>query len=212
MKRFVPAILSGISLIAIASVAVAQLVPTVATVTAFTPTSDLVQVVPGGVPTGAAKYATARALAQVGAALYTSTASVATGVATTEQTLGTYSLPANWLNYNGRKLVIRASFSAAANGNNKTFKCYFGSSVISSGVLTTNAKNGSCEVYVTRTGGSTQIVYGNMLVDTTAITGYVNLSSTETDTAAVTIKFTGTDGSASAADIVMNDFSVVALN
>ena len=186
--------------------------PTPPMVTTFSRSTDLIGVVPGGNPAVGNHYATAATVGQIGAALYTSTASVGTSAAATEQTLGTYSLPASWLAYNGRKLVIRASFSAGANGNNKTFKCFFGASVISSGVLTTNAKNGSCEMYVTRIGASTQIVYANMLVDTTPITGYVNLSSAETDTAAITIKFTGTNGSASANDIVMNDFSVVALN
>lgn len=140
------------------------------------------------------------------ALLYTTTATASTGTGTTEQTLATYSLPANTLNV-GTKLRIKASFSAAANTDNKTFKCYFGASVITSGVLTTNGKNGSCEVIVTKTGASTQIVYGNMLVDTTAITGYKN-AGTDTDTAAIVIKFTGTDGTSAAGDIVLNDFSV----
>jgi len=139
--------------------------------------------------------------------LYTTTATAATGAGTDEQTLATYSLPGGTLN-TGTKLRIKASFSAAANGNNKTFKCYFGASVISSGALATNAKNGSCEMIVTRTGTNTQIVYANMLVDTTAITGYVNTASAETDSSAIVIKFTGTDGTSSAGDIVMNDFSV----
>lgn len=207
MKRFTTAGLSLAALIGLGVAAIAQLNPVVATVTSFTPTADLVAVAPNGTPSSANKYATVRALGQVGGGLYTSIASVATATGTAEQTLGTYSLPASWLNYNGRKLVIRASFTAAANGNNKTFKCYFGSSVISSGVLSTNAKSGSCELYVTRTGASTQIVYGNMLVDTTPITGYVNAPLNDTSSA-ITIKFTATQGSAQASDVVLNDFWV----
>lgn len=138
--------------------------------------------------------------------LFTTIATAATTATTAEQTLASYTLPANTLN-TGTKLRIKASFTAAGNTHNKTFKCYFGASVITSGTLTTNAKNGSCEVMATRTAANTQTVYGNMLVDTTPITGYVNFG-TDTDSSAITIKFTGQNGTASAGDIVVNDFSV----
>lgn len=137
--------------------------------------------------------------------LYLTGTPVAGVAGTTEQTLATYSLPASTL-VTGRALKIRSSFSAAANGNNKTFKCYFGASVISSGVLSTNAKNGSCDVFVVWTAAAAQTVYGNMLVDTTAITGYVN-AGTDSTAAAVTVKMTGTGGT-TGADITMNVFSV----
>lgn len=138
--------------------------------------------------------------------LYTTTGTSGTTGTTAEQTLASYSLPANTLGV-GTKLRINASFTAAADANNKTFKCYFGASVITSGTLTTNNKNGSCSMVVTKTATNKQTVYANMLVDTTAITGYVNFG-TDTDTSAITIKFTGQNGTASAGDIVLNDFSV----
>lgn len=138
--------------------------------------------------------------------LYTTIASVASTATSSEQTLASYSLPGGTLNI-GTKLRIKASFSAGANGDTKTFKCYFGASVMTSGSLTTNNKNGSCEMIVTKTAASAQIAYANMLVDTTPITGYVNLSGTDNDANAITIKFTGTS-LATAGDIVMNDFSV----
>lgn len=198
-------------LLAGAGIAVAQTI-SVPMVTAITPTVDLLQIIPNGNPVMGNQYATGRQVGQIGAGLYTTTASVATSTATTEQVLATYSLPANWLSYVGRRLEMKSSFSAGATGNNKTFKCYFGASVISSGVLTTNAKNGNCTLNVVKTGASTQIVWGTMIVDTTPITGYVNLSGADTDTAAIVIKMTGTDGSAAAADIVLNDMVVVAVN
>lgn len=151
-------------------------------------------------------------LTGVSGLIYTTTATAATGTGTSEQVLGTYSLPANALDTVGRRVRMRASFSAAANGNNKTFLCYFGASVITSGVLTTNAKNGFCEIHVVKTGASTQIVWANMLVDTTWITGYKNTASAETDTAAIVIKMSGTDGTSSAGDIVLNDMAVEYLN
>lgn len=138
--------------------------------------------------------------------LYSTGVPVAGIAGTTEQTLATYSIPASTL-ISGRMIRIKASFSAAANGNNKTFKCYFGASVISSGVLTSNAKNGSCEVNAFYTSSATtQEVYGNMLVDTTPITGYVN-AGTDNSAAAIVAKFTAIGGT-SGIDITLNAFSV----
>lgn len=139
--------------------------------------------------------------------LYTTTGTAGSTGTTAEQTLGSYSLPASTLN-TGTKLRIGASFTAAANADTKTFKCYFGASVITSGALLTNNKNGSCEVIVTETGASKQIAYGNMLVDVTPITGYVNTTGTDVYTSPIIIKFTATQGSAQANDVILNDFYV----
>ena len=144
------------------------------------------------------------------ALLYTTTAPSSDGTTTAEQTLASYTLPGGTLNV-GTKLRIKVSFAGAANGNNKTFKLYFGASVITSGTLTTNNKNGSAEMIVTKissAGPVYQIAYANMLVDTTPITGYVDQSNADNPASAITIKFTGTNGTASAGDIIMNDFSV----
>ena len=139
--------------------------------------------------------------------LSTTIASVSSAATTSEQTLASYVLPGGTLNL-GTKLRVKVSFSGGATGDNKTYKCYFGASVMTSGTQTNNGTNGSCELIVTKTGTSTQIVWGNMIVGTTNITGYVNLSGTDVDASPITIKFTGTQGTASAGDIVMNDFSV----
>lgn len=140
--------------------------------------------------------------------LYTNSTPTAGATGTSEQTIMTYSVPASTL-VSGRRLKIKASFSAAANGNNKTWKCYFGASVISSGVLTTNAKNGDCELNVGWLTASTQTVWGKMLVDTTAITGYV-AAGTDTTSAAVVAKVTVTGGT-TGADLTVNDFWVEVL-
>ncbi len=137
--------------------------------------------------------------------LYSTGVPVAGVAGTGEQTLGTYSLPANTL-VSGRVVKMKASFTAGGNGNNKTFKCYFGASVISSGTLTDNAKNGSCELNAFWTAAAAQTVYANMIHDTTAITGYVN-AGTDSTAAAVTIKFTG-QGGTSGVDVTMNAMSV----
>lgn len=145
-------------------------------------------------------------------ALYSTIATAATAAGTAEQVLGTYSLPASALDQTGRRLRIRAAFHCATNGNNKTMKLYFGASVISTGVLTTSNKNGFLTLDVVKSGASTQIVWGTGLVDVTPITSYVNASGTDTDTAAIVIKFSGTDGTDSAGDIVLDDFAVEYMN
>lgn len=144
--------------------------------------------------------------------LYSTIATAATGAGTSEQVLGTYSLPAKALDLTGRRLYIRAVFHAATNGNNKTMILYFGGSSISTGVVTTSNKNIVLEMTVVKSGASTQIVTATGIVDTTPITPYVNASGADTDTAAVVIKATGTDGTDSAGDIVLDDFFVQYMN
>ena len=202
----------ALALASLTGIAVAQLAVNPNQVTQIVPTTDLIQVQPNGQPGVTGRYATARLVGQVGNGLYTTIATAATAGGTSEQTLGTYSVPATFWNYTGRRLHLHAAFHYATNANNKTVKCYFGSSSISSGTLTASNKNGVCDLDVVRTGASTQIVSATMLNDTTPITPLVNASSTETDTAAIVVKVTGTDGSDSAGDIVLDDMVVTAVN
>lgn len=171
--------------------------------------TDLVQVYRG--TTAAITYATPDTISNYARGtqlLYTLTGSAASSATTVEQTLGSYSLPANTLN-TGTKLRIGASFSGGATNNSKTYKCYFGASAISSSLLTTttNAKNGSCEMIVTRVSASVHVVYANMLNDVVPITGYVT-QNTDADSSAITIKFTATQGASTAGDVIINDFWV----
>lgn len=159
--------------------------------------------------TAAVTYATPTVLSNFArgtALLYTTTGTTASTGTTAEQTLASYSLPASTLN-TGTKLRVGASWTLAANTNSKTVKCYFGASNMSSGLLLTNNKNASCELTVTQIGAASQIVWGNMLVDVTDITGYVN-AGTDSGASAITIKLTATQGSAQASDVILNDFYV----
>lgn len=144
--------------------------------------------------------------------LYTTIATAATAAGTAEQTLATYSLPANALDVTGRRIKVRCAFHMATNGNNKTVKLYFGASVISTGTLTDSNKNGWAELEIVKSGASTQIVWGTAQHDTTMITPYVNASGSDTDTSAIVIKMTGQDGTDSAGDIVLDDFYVQYMN
>jgi hypothetical protein len=137
--------------------------------------------------------------------------STGTDANTNEKDLATYSLPASTLNAARKTLRIRAWGTTAANANNKTMKLYFGANVITTPTAATNAKNWFLELIVVRNGTNTQVVMGFGLVDTTPVTPY-SATGSETASGAITIKATGTNGSASANDIVLKGMSVEMLN
>lgn len=139
--------------------------------------------------------------------LYTIPAIVATGSGTGAQTLATYSLPANALDQVGRRLHIRAAFATAANTNNKTCTLNFGSEQVSTGTMATSAERAWLELNVLKTGSSTQSVWGRGTALATNISTYY-AAGAETDTAAIVITAICTDGSNSAGDAVLVDFSV----
>jgi hypothetical protein len=90
-------------------------------------------------------------------------------------------------------------------------KLYFGSEVITTPTAATNGKNWELELEVYRSGTSTQVVFGNGVVDVTPVTPLVTTGA-EAETAAITIKITGTDGTSSANDIVAKGLIVEMLN
>jgi hypothetical protein len=79
-------------------------------------------------------------------------------VGTGEDNLITYTLSANQLHANRTRVKITAFGTYAANGNAKTVKCYFGSTVLAnSGALTVNGGAWRMEADVIRTGASAQV-------------------------------------------------------
>jgi len=144
--------------------------------------------------------------------LYGTTANVATGTGTSEQTLGTYSLPGYTLDQVGRRLRIRAMFVHAANTNSITPKLYFGSESIAGPANTTSGAGVVLELNVTKTGSNTQRVWGWGANGATAPVNPTYQAGAETDTSAITIKATCTDGSSSAADCTLAGFSIEYLN
>jgi hypothetical protein len=143
--------------------------------------------------------------------IYTTTAQVPTGTGTSAQVLATFSLPASTLDQTGRKLRIRAAYKAAANANNKTMSITFGSQTLTTGAVAANAVNAVLELVVTKSGASTQNIYGTAIWGTTVVTPFV-ASGTESDTAAITITATATDAVSSAADLTLIDFSIEYMN
>lgn len=100
-------------------------------------------------------------------------------------------VPANTLYKNGQGLKIRAWGLMGADGNNKEVVLVFGgTTLITTGVLTTNNKAWYIEAFVFRTSANNQVAIGRGVVDTTQITGN-RVSFTKTDTSDIIVKLTG---------------------
>lgn len=133
----------------------------------------------------------------------TSTAGTA---GTSEQTLMTYTLPAGALRRNGETLKIKGWALTGANGNNKTFKLYFGTTSMSTGVITGNAVVAAMDLTVVRLGDASATVLGTGIQDATAL-ACTNTANTDDLTGPITIKLTGTGGT-SGADCIAKGLTV----
>jgi hypothetical protein len=142
-----------------------------------------------------------------------SAAGVGNGADTTEDTLFTFTLPANALLQIGSNLSITAFGTFASNTHSKTAKLYFGSELVSSGANTTG---GSVipwwlQLDVFKTGASTQIILGQLINGATH-GGCTFQTGAETDTATITIKCTGQTGTSAASDVLCYVMQVQGLN
>lgn len=135
---------------------------------------------------------------------------------TTETDLMTYALAAAKLANVGDGVRIHAWGTTANNANTKTLKGYFGAGVYLNLALTAS-QAGRWELYVSviKTGSSTQKIIAELNEGTVSLAaGKIALISTtgsETDTAAITIKCTGTSGTASS-DITQEGLVIEFLN
>lgn len=137
-----------------------------------------------------------------------SAAGVGNGADTTEDTLFTFTLPANSLDIPGRSLFITAFGSFANNAHSKHARMYFGSEVIDSGANTTTGGIGwVLEMTIVKTAASAQQISSQSIAGTVH-GGCTQQAGAETDTAAITIKVTGQTGTSGAGDIVCNGFIV----
>lgn len=125
-----------------------------------------------------------------------------TGSNTTATALWSFALPAGSLMVNGRGLRIKAFGTFAANGNNKTAVLTFGGTTIATtGTVAANNVTWLLEADLQRVSNTTQIAIGSAQYGTTFVAPLVS-NPGETLTGAVTITMTGTNGTASANDIV----------
>lgn len=136
-----------------------------------------------------------------------SSVQAATIADTNETTLWQFPLPANFLNENGRGIRVTAWGSCAANGNTKTVKAYFGSdshTVISGAV---NNTSWWTQLTYLRASSASQRRFNWSGFGGTLNAPTVS-SPTEDLTATVLLKITGTNGTASANDIVFTSVLV----
>lgn len=150
---------------------------------------------------------TGAATATVGGTLYVTTTQ-ATTTGTTEQTLATYTMPANTLATNGRGVRITASFTHAANTNSTIAYVKFGGQQVAVRPSSWSGATTRITAEVIRTGAATQwstalaTALSTSLVSSSALT--VNL------TADVAITATATTGTA-AGDLTLDLFLVEAI-
>lgn len=114
-------------------------------------------------------------------------------VGTGEDNLISYTLPANTLSADGNGVRITAWGTGANNGDAKTLKLYFGTAAILTTSLTTSqVDTWRVEATVWRTGSNAQDYESRLnQAGTTSIIDVENGTTTQTDTATITIKLTG---------------------
>ena len=129
----------------------------------------------------------------------TAVVTAAQNTTTAEQTLATYTLPANRIAATGDAVRIRCWGGYAANADAKNVKLYFGSTSFSSATIGTNINNRAFdyEMLVVRTGAATQIITGRLAVDLTPTSIQNSTSGTDSFAANQTIKCTGTGAATS---------------
>jgi len=134
-----------------------------------------------------------------------------TGADTTEDTLQTFTLPANTLDANGRCVRIRAWGTYGATATNKTIRLYFGVAIYNSTALAQNGTSWILEAEVYKTGSNTQTSWATILAGNSDPGAQVNTPN-QTDSSGIVIKVTGQNGTANANDIVCNGMSVLMIN
>lgn len=132
------------------------------------------------------------------------TALTQTTAVTTEETLWTYSLPANVLAVDGQALRITLRGTVAANGNAKTIRIKFGASSVTLNPVTTtpNGVVWRAEAVIVRISGTSQYLFTSAMFGATAQPEGA-IAPAATLSGAVTISITGQNGVASAADITL---------
>ena len=144
-----------------------------------------------------------------------SAAGVGNGADTTEDVLFTATLPANILDVVGRQIILEAFGAIAATSANKTVEI-FGSSIVYTAVVATTTATGDwqAQLIITKVGSNTQIAIGTVdFAGATTVRGVTkSLAGTESDTAAITVKVTGTSSVATANLVTCNQFAISGYN
>lgn len=149
---------------------------------------------------------TGPAFAHLGGVANAALTSTGNGADVTEDTLQTYSLPANALDQIGRCVRVTSWGTTANNADTKTLRLRFGGTLVYSQTLTTSVLGDwVIKATVCKTAANTQTAYAeglNAAALGTASPGIDVTAPGETDTSAIVIKTTGQAGTANANDIV----------
>jgi hypothetical protein len=139
-----------------------------------------------------------------------SVAGAGNGADTTEDTLFTYSLPANALASVGQSVSISAWGSVAATSATKTIRVYFGAQVVSLPYTTTQTGAWRVAMQVYKQAANVQLIITEVdaLGATTTRTISNITNGAEVDTAAIVIKVTGQSSVGTANLLLCNGFTV----
>jgi len=141
--------------------------------------------------------------------LYANGVGTGTGADTTEDTLFTYTLPANTVANVGDTLRIKCGTLTNATSTTKVVKLYFGATSFT-GTATSVSGAYNLELIVIRTAAATQTIYASGTGGAGGVTPILPTSTAGTDdfTTALTIKCTGTNGTSEANQITGKFMSV----
>lgn len=140
---------------------------------------------------------------------YCTTTATGTDANTTEKDLATFDLPANLLFTNNAGVWLEAWGTTAANGNTKTIKVYAaGTALVQNSVNTTpNNLGWMARASIHRRGSGSQTSWATMVMST-AVQGTAVSTLSANDTAAITVKVTGQNGTGNANEITLQGFCV----
>ena len=130
------------------------------------------------------------------------TTSSSTTAVTSEEVLISYTLPASSLSANGKGVRIRAWGKTAINGNSKTLRLYFGTTVVMTNDVSTSPNNldWQLDAVVIRDGVNSEVSIGSGTFGA-AQQSITSSAPTAGNGAGITIKITGQNGVPSAGDI-----------
>lgn len=134
---------------------------------------------------------------------------IASTATTAEQTFATTTLPGGTLSLPGQTLVIRCNGTTGADTQTKTAHLYFGGYEYSTASMSTSAESWELELTVTAvSAAANSVIAGRGSSATATVAPTVTQDQTDNLANAVTVKCTGTQGTASAADMTMYNFVV----
>ena len=143
----------------------------------------------------------------------TSIGGVGNGADATDDTLFTYTLPANALAAAGQAVRVKAWGMSCANTNVKTAKVWFGSTAVApSSSSATNGVAWFAEAIVVRTGATTQDAIGEAFTGAGGSYVPTHTQPGETLSGGIVIKATGASGASAANDVVGHGFMVEVIN